>query len=121
MAGKPAVGEVICPFSGKRAPVRTDTRGRRYYASPLGFAVNMISPGGQAWLLENAHIYGAGESWETGPHHPALSNREAPIGAANREEPPIGQDTNTPEASPIEGDGEDDAPAPPPPPLYSYI
>lgn len=63
------VGEVACPCCGGLAPVRRNKRGKFYvYCAPgddRGEGCGMLTPnlpGGQAWIMDHAHLYTAGET-----------------------------------------------------------
>lgn len=52
MSVRETIGYVVCPFSGERAEVRMNKKGKLYYVGSGG-QITPNRPAGQAWLQNN--------------------------------------------------------------------
>ncbi len=86
----PDIGEITCAFTGEKGcPVRRDRNGKFYYVSGAG----MIKPNmaaGQAWMMDNATLYGPTGKPTPAPSEPVNGSAPAakPEKPVNEQQPP---------------------------------
>ncbi len=54
---RPVIGDVKCPYTGQRVPVKKDRRGKYFIVSPVGHQF-LTTAAGQDWIVENARLWG---------------------------------------------------------------
>lgn len=83
----PTIGRIRCPLSGEMAEVRKYSKGTKklYYVSSFGM-ITPNSAAGQAWMMDNAEIWGEGRE-PVNEERPEQIPAEKPGEPVNEEKP----------------------------------